>query len=889
MGGDVVTVEGDGQEEFQRLMARAEELAAEGKDIEAKVVARKAMEYDEKRASKFIKMKGLSYKELMAIESMGKVASAKDYADAIARFDEATAAGDDDNSEIQLWMYNDADGKEWGPLTTNEMQQGVVLGHISEGTMTNKHGGDEADIKPFGKWDELQIDDETRKKHKFEDLIDSNNLKLGRRGMDVKAIADAAQEAIDLEPDKPQGWLLLADCHSFCGIAKKACDCYLQAMFRAPAGSFAFCKSAYQAYELCTDPTIEDRPADLVLPQWMAEPELLYYIATQIIAVMGEHRQPGAWRMKADALRLMGKEREANSAYERARYVLAKRIRELEGLTLPKPEDDEEITVTGADGDEEKEPADYGSAVAALEKALGMWTGLVADASGEKPMLPLTNWAPPALPPLGIGACNGRWAGGVCSVKDRQCIQDAMGDALGKVPFSRYTPHEIAEMGALTSAQDACVRHGGFVVGAELFDNTMFSLSPAESATMDPQQRLLLEHGFTALHAASWQKVTLSGGDTGVFLGIERPDWALAQPPEARGSVYAVTGDNVSAAAGRISFSLGLQGPCNTIDTACASALVALNACCNAVRNGDCGASPTSNDQSRSAGLACAVSLKLVPHGTIGAASAGMLSVDGRCKTLDNSANGYMRSEAVGAIVMRYHNDSTGAAQAPLEPVVASTKCRQDGRSASLTAPNGSAQRQLHTQTLKTGSISPNDVGFMELHGTGTPLGDPTETGALGTVYSTPFDPNEEPRRSPLVVMAAKASVGHSEAPSGSVGFLKMYFSLLGQFVMPGNTKLRHMNPLIEESLSRASQKSKCTTGAFLFSTPIQSLFYPLVTPSSTMTGGVSSFGFSGTIAHCLMRHCAAEEPNRGQKFALHRLEKRFLHQWAMPAWGTVA
>lgn len=107
------------------------------------------------------------------------------------------------------------------------------------------------------------------------------------------------------------------------------------------------------------------------------------------------------------------------------------------------------------------------------------------------------------------------------------------------------------------------------------------------------------------------------------------------------------------------------QGPCNTIDTACASALVALNACCNAVRNGDCGASPTSNDQSRSAGLACAVSLKLVPHGTIGAASAGMLSVDGRCKTLDNSANGYMRSEAVGAIVMRYHN---GARRAPPPP-----------------------------------------------------------------------------------------------------------------------------------------------------------------------------------------------------------------------------
>jgi len=425
------------------------------------------------------------------------------------------------------------------------------------------------------------------------------------------------------------------------------------------------------------------------------------------------------------------------------------------------------------------------------------------------------------------------------------------------------------------------------VLGAEMFDSTMFSLSPAESGAMDPQQRLLLEHGFTALHAASWQKTTLSGGDTGVFLGIERPDWALAQPPEARGSVYAVTGDNVSAAAGRISFALGLQGPCNTIDTACSSALVALHACCNAVRNGECGATPTSRDQDRSAGLACAVSLKLVPHGTIGAASAGMLSIDCRCKTLDNSANGYMRSEAIGSIVMRYFNDPTGEAQAPLEPVVASTKCRQDGRSASLTAPNGSAQRQLHTQTLRAGSFCPADVGWMELHGTGTPLGDPTETGALANVYSVPFQQGEEPRRSPLVVMAAKANVGHSEAPSGTVGFLKMYHTLLGQFVMPGNAKLRQINPLLEESFQRASEKSKCTTGAFLFTTPNQSLFYPLVTPSSTMTGGVSSFGFSGTIAHCLMRHCAAEEPNRGQRYALQRLERRFLTQWGMPAWQT--
>ena len=128
---------------------------------------------------------------------------------------------------------------------------------------------------------------------------------------------------------------------------------------------------------------------------------------------------------------------------------------------------------------------------------------------------------------------------------------------------------------------------------------------------MDPMQRLLLEHGYASLHCSSHRRATLMGGDSGVFLGIERPDWALAQPPSARASVYAVTGDNVSVAAGRVSFVLGLQGPCSSVDTACASSLSALHGAAHAVRSGECAAAVT-----------MAVSLKLVPHGTLGAASA---------------------------------------------------------------------------------------------------------------------------------------------------------------------------------------------------------------------------------------------------------------------------
>ena len=159
---------------------------------------------------------------------------------------------------------------------------------------------------------------------------------------------------------------------------------------------------------------------------------------------------------------------------------------------------------------------------------------------------------------------------------------------------------------------------------------------------MDPQQRLLLEQGYGALHTSSRRRAALMGGDAGVFLGIERPDWAVAQPPEAHGSVYSVTGDNVSVAAGRVSFILGLQGPCSSVDTACASSLSALHWGLHAVRGSE------SSDA-----LTLAVSLKLVPESTLRASSAGMLSVDGRCKTLDARANGYARSEGVGTLVLR--------------------------------------------------------------------------------------------------------------------------------------------------------------------------------------------------------------------------------------------
>jgi 3-oxoacyl-(acyl-carrier-protein) synthase len=431
-----------------------------------------------------------------------------------------------------------------------------------------------------------------------------------------------------------------------------------------------------------------------------------------------------------------------------------------------------------------------------------------------------------------IGAI-GRWPGGgefngVCWQLHRAC-----GDAVGGVPPTRWTDAAVGKIAAaLSEVQAASVRHGGFIIGVQRFANGDFGISPAESAAMDPQQRLLLEAGYEALHGAMHRRETLMGGDAAVLLGIERPDWSIAQPPLARASVYAVTSDNISVAAGRLCFVLGMQGPCASMDLACASSLVAVHSAARAVRAGEC-------DGGRgSTALAVAVSLKLAPHGTLSAASAGMLSVDGRCKTLDVRANGYVRSEAVSALVLQPEGASDGCGASECVLVLDGSAARQDGRSASLTAPNGSAQRTLLMRALRSATVVAAEVIGIEAHGTGTALGDPTEAGAVAAVMG-----GSEQRPQPLVLSAAKGSVGHSEAASGQEGLLRVMTSMLA-LEAAGNSHLRVLNPLLLGVLTSGRAAAR-----FLL---------PTIGLALRLGGGdarnVSSFGYSGTIAHAVLR-----------------------------------
>ena len=416
-----------------------------------------------------------------------------------------------------------------------------------------------------------------------------------------------------------------------------------------------------------------------------------------------------------------------------------------------------------------------------------------------------------------VGAA-GRWPGGCNDDASRWHLASACGNGVSSVPSVRWTLELVVDTSTLSAVQAACVRHGGFLAGAELFAHAAFGVSRAEASVMDPQQRLLLESGYASLHCSGARRSLLMGGDGGVFLGIERPDWAIAMPGPSRASVYAVTGDNVSVAAGRLSFVLGMQGPCSSIDTACSSGVAALHGAGHAVRAGEC-----------SRAVTLAVSLKLMPYGSLGCASAGMLSVDGRCKTFDARANGYARSEGLSSVAILRD-------VAECVVLLASSAVRQDGRSASLTAPNGSAQRTLLMAALGRASRDAAEVSTIEAHGTGTPLGDPTEAGALSAVHSSVDRP------SPLCISSAKANVGHAEAPSGLVGLLKARLHLLDAACF-ANAHLREPNPLVIERLGGLGE-SVCT---FLLPQ------HAIAGSRLTRTCGLSSFGFSGTISHCLL------------------------------------
>ena len=305
---------------------------------------------------------------------------------------------------------------------------------------------------------------------------------------------------------------------------------------------------------------------------------------------------------------------------------------------------------------------------------------------------------------------------------------------------------------------------GGFLDQVDRFEPQFFGIAPREALTMDPQQRLLLEVSWEALEHAGQSPVKLGHTRTGVYVGICSNDYAqllLEAGNPALVDMYYASGIAHSIASGRLSYVLGLQGPSISVDTACSSSLVAIHLACQGLRNRECRLA-----------LAGGVNVILSPEIFSALSRARMLAADGKCKTFDAAADGFVRGEGCGMVVLKRLDDALADGDRILA-LIRGSAVNQDGPSSGLTAPNGPSQESVIRDALANGAVNPQDVSYVEAHGTGTSLGDPIEVQALGAV----FGPGRE-AATPLLIGSLKTNVGHLEAAAGVSGLIKVVLSL---------------------------------------------------------------------------------------------------------------
>jgi acyl transferase domain-containing protein/acyl carrier protein len=369
-------------------------------------------------------------------------------------------------------------------------------------------------------------------------------------------------------------------------------------------------------------------------------------------------------------------------------------------------------------------------------------------------------------------------------------------------------------------------RSGAFLDRIDLFDPQFFGISPREAESMDPQQRLFLEVVWEALEHGGIAPDSLSGTATGVFAGVAAGDYAdlMKAHGDTHFDGHFASGIAHSVLSGRVSYILGLQGPSVSVDTACSSSLVAVHLACQSLRTGDC----------RMA-IAGGVNLIITPDNSVLFSKTGMLAPDGRCKTFDAAADGFVRGEGCGVIVIKRLSDAVADGDRVIA-LIRGSAANQDGPSSSLTAPNGPAQEAVMREALERSGLQPADIDFVEAHGTGTPLGDPIEVQALGAVHAG------RPRERPLLIGSLKTNTGHLEAAAGIAGLIKLVLSLQHE-ALPAHLHLTRPNPHVaweDLPLRIATSLTPWTRG------------------ERPRIGGVSSFGFSGTNAHVVVEEAPA-------------------------------
>src|SRR3954469_25800358 len=300
----------------------------------------------------------------------------------------------------------------------------------------------------------------------------------------------------------------------------------------------------------------------------------------------------------------------------------------------------------------------------------------------------------------------------------------------------------------------------GLLSGVDLFEPAFFGISPREAAQMDPQQRLLLELGCHALEGAGITSDKLAGSRTGVYTGGSSTDYRdLRLGDPATGDSYSMTGGTLSILANRISYVFDLRAPSLTIDTACSSSLVALHHACEAIRDGRI-------DNAIVGGI----NLLLAPYPFLGFCRASMLSRRGRCFAFDERADGYVRAEGGGVVLLKPLKQALADGD-PIRAVIRGTGVNSDGRTIGLSMPSDAAQAALIKAVCERAGVMPDDLAFFEMHGTGTPAGDPIEAAAVGRALG-------QVRQKPLPIGSVKTNIGHLEAASGMAGLIKAALAL---------------------------------------------------------------------------------------------------------------
>lgn len=431
--------------------------------------------------------------------------------------------------------------------------------------------------------------------------------------------------------------------------------------------------------------------------------------------------------------------------------------------------------------------------------------------------------------PIAIVGYEARFPGG----EDADAFWDLLReerDAISQVPADRWNADAFYDPDPNAPGK-TITRRAGLLDAVDEFDAQFFGIAPREAICMDPQHRLLIETSWRAIEHAGIAASELEGSRTGVWVGLSTHEYlgllATHTAPEALDAYFA-TGTSPAVGAGRISYRLGLEGPAVTVDTACSSSLVAIHQACQALRLRECDLA-----------LAGGVNVILTPAVMVSMSRARMLAPDGRCKTFDAAADGYVRGEGCGVLVLKRLSDAVRDGD-HIRAVLRGSAVNQDGASGGLTVPNGRAQQRVIRDALKQAGLAPAEIDYLEAHGTGTSLGDPIEAQAAATVLGAGRTADR-----PLLLGSAKTNIGHLEAAAGIAGVIKVVQSLENE-LLPKHLHFQTPSPHIPWTQMPLEVVSEAR---------------PWRRGERMRRAGVSSFGFSGTNAHVVIEEAPAASP----------------------------